>query len=346
LWCFHRKHFIQFGDFLFDLKGKSKGLAMRFSFWKTGICVAVGLLLLLGCVNTGAIKSVKLSEVTFEELQFPQEENQNVLVFGFDRRLEPKEDVKMYVSFLRYLEKATGYRWKLYISEKDGGIVHDLGTGKVHFAAIGTLSYLQAHELYGVRCLVRGLNAQGKDRYQAVIFTRPQSDITSLADLKGRTFAFGSYTSTQGHLIPRMMLAQIGIELKDLKNYEYTGSHADCANAVISGRYDAGGMQDTLARSLEAKGLIRILAVSDYYPASGISVNKDVPPKVVEKVKKALLAFDPQGKDAEGLYHWERSEMPLGFIEARDEDYEELRRWARVFGLLTPPPSPPIREEQ
>ena len=130
------------------------------------------------------------------------------------------------------------------------------------------------------------------------------------------------------------MLAEAGIELADLKAFEYIGSHADCANAVISGRYEAGGMQDTLARSLAGRGLIRIVAVSRYYPSSGIAVNSNVDPQIVTVVKEALLAFDPLGKDAAGLYHWERSEMPNGFTGTLDTDYTEMRPGAERFGLL------------
>ncbi|HID61375.1 MAG TPA: phosphate/phosphite/phosphonate ABC transporter substrate-binding protein, partial [Anaerolineae bacterium] len=97
----------------------------------------------------------------------------------------------------------------------------------------------------GCVCWCGELNAGGQGEYQAIIFTRTDSPVQSIEDIRGRSFAFGSRTSTQGHLIPRLMLAEAGIELADLKAFEYIGSHADCANAVISGRYEAGGMQDT-----------------------------------------------------------------------------------------------------
>ena len=59
-----------------------------------------------------------------------------------------------------------------------------------------------------------------------------------------------------------------------------------------------------------------------------------LPDEVVEKVKRALLGFDPVGRDAEGLYHWERTEMVNGFVEAHDSDYASLREWSIRLGLL------------
>ena len=41
-------------------------------------------------------------------------------------------------------------------------------------------------------------------------------------------------SSTQGHIIPRIILSEYGILLKDLAGYEYTGSHAKCATAVAA----------------------------------------------------------------------------------------------------------------
>ena len=254
---------------------------------------------------------------------------------GFDRRLEPKEDVRMYAPLLSYLERTTGRSFHLHVTPRDGNVVDEIGSGQVDFAIVGTLSYLQAHERWGAKALARGLNAGGETTYRAAIVTRPDSPMGSLADLRGRSFAFGAPNSTQGNLIPRMMLAEEGIALTDLQRYEYMPSHAATASAVVNGRYEAGGMQDTLALALQGRGLVRIVALSSPYPSSGIMVSPRVPADVAEAVRKALLEFDPLGRDAAGLYHWDRSEMPRGFAPAQDEDYAVLRQWASSFGLLT-----------
>lgn len=291
-----------------------------------------------GCVNLEKPKKVSLTQTPVSRVRVPDQVNgSGVLYFGFDRRLDPSEDVKMYAPFLRYLERETGYRFKLRVTLRNGNIVEDLGTGAVQFAAIGTLSYLEANKRYGVQALVRGVTGQKKGEYQALIITAPQSKIRSIGDLKGRSFAFGSKTSTQGHLIPRIMLKEAGIDIKDLSSYEYTGSHFETANAVVSGRFDAGGIQDTLGRELASRGLVRVIAVSGYFPSSNISVAPNVPPDVVARVKKALLEFDPQGKDKGGLYHWEQSEMPYGFIQAADRSFAGVRQWAEKLNLLNPP---------
>ena len=252
---------------------------------------------------------------------------------GFDRRLEPSEDVKMYVPLLNYLERTTGYKFRLRVFPQDVDIAREISQGQVQFAIIGPLSSLQT-EKYGAKSLVIGITDNGTFSYRAMIVTQPGSPIKSIQDLRGRTLAFGSRTSTQGYLIPRIMLAQAGLNLSDLASFESFQSHADAANAVISGQFDAAALQDTLAEKLATQGLVKIVATSAYYPCSGISVAAGVDPAVVVAVQKALLEFDPQGKDRDGLYQWGNSEMPKGFRQTEGDPYAVFRPWAEQFGLL------------
>ncbi len=257
-------------------------------------------------------------------------------IWGFDRRLEPKEDIRMNASLLRWLERQTGLRFRLRMAPRGQSVADEICAGRVHFGIVGTVTYLQAYHRCGARILVRGRNREGQDTYRAAIVVPPDSPIRDLADLRGRSFAFGSPNSTQGHLIPRLMLQRAGLTLHDLRAYAFHDSHAATANAVISGRYDAGGLQDTLALALAERGLVRILVLSEPYPSSGIIAGPGVPEKTAQMVREALLTLDPVGRDRAFLYHWERSEMPLGFAPARDEEYADLYWIAREIGLLEP----------
>ena len=307
---------------------------LRITIWLTAIIV-MNTLAFFGCDSGPERKEIDLKDtVTEAEIkEHAAAGNMDILRFGFDLRASPQEDARQYLPFLRYLEDATGYRFDLRFTPKNVKIVDDLGQGVVQFAAIGAGSYIEARARYGVVPLARGLNIHGKAEYRSVIFTHPQSPVKKIQDLRGKRFAFGSITSTQGHVIPRIILAESGLTLDDLSAYEYAGSHRNCANVVVAGGFDAGGMQDIMGKNMEAAGLIRIIKTSNYYPSSGIVANKEVPAEKLAKVKQALLDFDPKLHSVD-LYHWERTEMASGFCEARDEDYEELRDWMRKFGLF------------
>lgn len=271
-----------------------------------------------------------------ESLQIYQDhQHESAILFGFDLRASPQEDARQYLPFLKYLETSTGYQFKLHFTAKNDSIIDDLGNNHVQFAAIGATAFLEAQSRYGqVVPLVRGINHQGKAEYRSIFVVRPDSKIKVITDLKGKHLAFGSISSTQGHLIPRIILAKYNIGLNDLAYYDYMGSHQKCASAVVSRKFDACGMQDTMALNMEKQGLVRILHVSDYYPSSGIAVNKDVSAEIVAKVKQALLDFQPQARDKTSLYHWDKTEMPRGFVAAKVEDYAGLRRWSIRLGFM------------
>lgn len=300
--------------------------------------VLVALLLLVACSTDNSTVSIRLQDNLAQgEVHWPSPtQDATNLTFGFDRRLEPREDVRIYAPLLMYLERETGFHFDLHITPRDDSLAAEISNGTVDFAIAGVLTYLQAHEESGARVLVTGVNSQGQSLYRAAIVTRADSPISSIDDLEGRSFAFGAPNSTQGYLIPRLLLDEAGISLSDLSSYEFTGSHIETSNAVISGRADAGGMQDTLAISLSNQGLLRVIAWSEFYPSSGIIVGPYVPEDIVADVREALLAFNPNNPIGVELYHWERTEMPGGFSLSDDNTYAGLRHWAELYGLIEP----------
>lgn len=295
---------------------------------------------LISCGSTDNVpiqhvdSSDRLSEQELQQKQKHEQEQRNTYYFGFDLRASPQEDAAQYLPFLSYLEGATGYHFKLHFTPKNSSVADELGKNKTQFSAMGASTFLHAQSIYGAKSLVRGLNQQGKAEYQSVFVVRPNSPIRSIRDIAGRKLAFGNQDSTQGHLIPRIMLTENGISLNNLYTYSYTGSHQNCAEAVVSGNYDVCGMQDQLAKKLASEGQVKIIHYSRYYPSSGIVANKSVPAEVIVRVKQALLDFDPQGKDRHDLYHWDRTEMPRGFIATKGSDYDDLRQWSIRLGFL------------
>ena len=278
----------------------------------------------------------RLTGSQLEKLQKKQQppKSPHTFYFGFDLRASPQEDAAQYVPFLNYLDKATGYHFQLHFTPKGQSLVDELGQNKVQFGSMGAISILLMQTRYGAKSLVRGINKQGKAAYQSVFIVLPDSAIRHIKDFKGRKLAFGSRDSTQGHLIPRIMLKTNGLSLTSLAKYTYTGSHQNCAEAVISRRFDICGLQDQMADKLAAQGRVKIIQRSRYYPSSGIVANTTVPEEVITRVKQALLNFDPQGKNSQGLYHWDQTEMPGGFVDSHAGDYDSLRKWALQFGFL------------
>lgn len=298
------------------------------------VVLLLSIALLSGCSETETPKKVSIDKRSASIEENAKPDDTATVKFGFDLRLGPKEDVEIYIPFLRYISQSTGKIFSLRFTEKYEDTVENLGKGITQFAALGPVNALLVTERYGAGCVVMGLNSDRKPEYRSVIFARTDSSIASLRDLKGKSFAFGDKFSTQGHIIPRKMLEDAGITLKQLKAYIFSGSHSNTARAVLNGEYDAGGMQDTLAKRLAAEGKIKILSISKAYPSSLVCFNKDVPLPVIRGVQSALLSFDPMGKHKDILIGWDKTEMPAGFAEYNAAVLSEIKKLSIQYGLL------------
>lgn len=299
-------------------------------------CYALfSVLLLAACDDVKIAKQVRLNQkrVTGFETE-KTAEHKKTIKFGFDLRLSPKEDVKLYLPFLDYLSRTTGRQFSILFSSSYEDTVRYLGTGATQFASLGPVNCLRAKILYKTQCLVMGKNIHERPEYQAAIVTRNDSPLLAIGELKGKSVAFGSRFSTQGYLIPRSMLEESGVMLDELQYQGFTGSHDETARVVLNGEYDAGAMQDTLAKKLADAGKLKIIALSQPYPASLICANSQVSPVLVRKVRHALLDFQPIGKHAGQLKNWNKSEMPTGFAPYDPETFKKIERLAARYGLL------------
>ncbi|MEM6794039.1 MAG: PhnD/SsuA/transferrin family substrate-binding protein, partial [Acidobacteriota bacterium] len=73
--------------------------------------------------------------------------------------------------------------------------------------------------------------------YYGCIFSRVDSAARRLSDLAGRSFAFTDETSTSGHIFPRMLLDDVGVELGRVY---FAGGHPNVVQAVSDGKAVAG----------------------------------------------------------------------------------------------------------
>src|SRR5262249_30350835 len=162
----------------------------------------------------------------------------------------------------KYLEHALGQSVELIIPTNYNATVEGLGNGSLDFAYLGGLTYIKARELYGVVPLVQRDTDQ---KFHALFITAAKSRINRLADLKGKTFAFGDINSTSGHLIPYKALKDAGIDADLELKCRYTGSHAATAKAVETGAVDAGALDETVFNQMISERQIDANKVRVFY---------------------------------------------------------------------------------
>ena len=163
------------------------------------------------------------------------------------------------------------------------------------------------------------------------------SPIKSLKDLKGKTFAFGSPSSTSGHLMPRFFLMQAGIQADtDLKNIAFSGAHDATVAFVASGKVEAGVLNasvlDKLIETNNANALkVRVLATTPTYYDYNWTVRGDLDPALVKKISNAFLKLDSKNPVHKELMELQRASK---YITTKVANYDGIEQAARSAGLI------------
>ena len=230
-----------------------------------------------------------------------------------------------------YLSKAMGEPVQLIIPTNYNATVEALGNGSLDFAYLGGLTYLKAHEMYGVAPLVqRALDKQ----FHSLFITQTGSKIQALTDVKGATFAFGDINSTSGHLIPYSELKAAGVVADRDFKFRYTGSHPATAKAVDSGATDAGALDETVYKAMLADGTLgagktRVFHTSAPFVDYVWVARKDADSARKTKFANAFLNLR-EGRDDAILAILRGKD----FVRADDAEYETVRTVARELKLL------------
>ena len=112
----------------------------------------------------------------------------------------------------------------------------------------------EAHNKYDTDVIAKALR-DGKPYQHSVIIARMDRNVNSVEDLKGQDICLWGLPLNISHIVPRAMLLEAGIELKDLHYYNYLGHHDDVAKAVLRGEFDAGGIMEATAHTSSGSGL-------------------------------------------------------------------------------------------
>ena len=230
-----------------------------------------------------------------------------------------------------YLSKAIGTPINLIIPTNYNATVEALGNGSLDFAYLGAVTYIKAHQMYGVIPLVQ---RSADKNFHSLFITPAGSQVKSLADTKGKRFAFGDINSTSGHLIPHLELSKAGVNPdKDLQ-VRYTGSHPATAKAVESGAADAGALDETVFREMVSGqkvdgSKVRIFFTSRPFVDYVWVARKDVGAARQEAFTKAFLGLK-EGKDDKILTILRGKD----FVRADDAEYSTVRDVARDLKML------------
>lgn len=130
--------------------------------------------------------------------------------------------------------------------------------------------------------------------YDAVVFTRGDSGIRTLADARGAALALVDRTSASGYLFPLSVLSENGLDaVRDFRKVYLMGSHAAVIDAVAGGFVDVGGaLREAVVKADQPSARLRILARTPPLPAGSLLAGPGVDDEALAAVRGALFAPD------------------------------------------------------
>ena len=247
----------------------------------------------------------------------------------------PTELQRKFAPLAKHLEAVTGMKVEYTPVTDYAAVVEALAAKKIDLAWLGGFTFVQARLRTGDAIPI--VQRAEDEKFTSHFIATADSGISKLADLKGRTFAFGSPSSTSGHLMPRYFLQQAGIDPeRDFKRIAFSGAHDATAAYVESGRVDAGVLNASVwDRLVEQKKVdvakVKVFSTTPPYFDYNWTVRGDLDPALVKKLTDAFLGLDPAKPADKALLDLQRASR---FIPTRPENYEGIEAAARSAGLL------------
>lgn len=240
-------------------------------------------------------------------------------------------------------EELLGVKTKLFAPADYNGVIEGLLGENLDMAWLGASGYAKVYLTNPdvVEPVLTKINEDGSFGYYSIGFTRKDSGIDNLDDMKGKVFGFGDPNSTSGYLIPSIEIPTKGYAMKPgthFKDVVFTGGHEQTIVAVSNGDIDAGvswadglgewedGYNSGAFRKAADAGLIDMTQVKEIWrsnviPEGPIVLRKDLPEDV--KLKMVAMMASLPSTDAECAYGFMAGKIKA-IAPISHEDYQVI----------------------
>lgn len=230
-----------------------------------------------------------------------------------------------------WLSARTGCPVEFLPVENYAAAVTALASGQADVGWLGGVTTVQAMAQSGGK--VQPLVMRESDqRFKSFVIARTGS-AASLAGLLGKSFSFGSKSSTSGHVMPRYFLEKEGIvPERDFARVGYSGDHTKTVLDVASGVVDAGAVNYTHFERMVAEKKVDPAAVKvlwttpefvDYAWVARADVETRCGPGTLQRIADAFTSLDPSRDADRAILAVQQAER---YVPARAEMWDGIRQ--------------------
>lgn len=254
------------------------------------------------------------------------------LVLAVHPFLTQAEILRRFTPLADFLGGALGAAVAVRIGGSYAEHIAAIGRDEVDVAFLGPVGYVEMLERFGPKPFLARFEVDHQPNLHGVIAVAQHSLVNSIADLRGRRFAFGDPDSTMSYVVPAWLLAQHGVPLDALGSHRFLGSHPSVALGILAGDYDAGALKREVYDEYAPRGL-RILAELPPTPDHLFVTRANFPADRVLELRKSLLTMHETPRGAAILEQLHPGLTRL--IPGSAADYQELGAMVRSLEAAT-----------
>jgi phosphonate transport system substrate-binding protein len=249
------------------------------------------------------------------------------LSFGIHPYLEEKSLISKFQPLVEYLGKAINKKIILQISPSYSEHLKRVGSDYYDFSYIGPTTYIEMVEKYDEKHILASMTTYDLPYFNGIIFVLADSTFYDLNSLKGQSVAFGKESSTMSSVIPKIMLKEEGVELNDLGSYQHLSNHEEVVKQVLSGKYAAGAVKESIYDKNKYKGL-RQIARSRHVSEHVFIASNNMQIQTRDKIEHLLLTLTDKQEGKQILFNIKPKSRSLKHTE--DYNFNSLREYLDI----------------
>lgn len=260
--------------------------------------------------------------------------NPDTLIFAYTPVEDPAIYEDIWQPFIDHLAETTGKEVHFFAVQSNSAEVEAMRSGRLHIAGFSTGPTPFAVNLAGAVPFALMGAEDGRFGYTLQLYTRKDSGIDSVEDLKGKKVAHTSPTSNSGNQAPRALFPNLGLVPDEDYEVVYSGSHDQSMLGVVAGDYDAAPVASEVVDRMAQRDLydpeeMKILYESKPFPTTSYTYAHNLDPDLVEKIKEAFFTFDMEGTALGEEFKGVTKFIPITY----KEDWEVIREIQSANGV-------------
>lgn len=287
------------------------------------LSVVFGVFMLLGNI----LVTDSVSGMAFAaEKASAEKSNAKPLVIGIFPRRNPSTTLKLFTPLAKYLEQKLGREVAIRTAKNFKDFWGHLQKGEYDVVHFNQYHYVKSHKELGYKVILQN-EEFGSQKLSGAIYVRSDSNINSLADLKGKKIGFGGGKLAMiSYIAPSALLKKAGLTAGTDYFEQFAKNPPVSVLSTFHKKFDAGGAGDVVIKlgvvtnKIDTKQM-KILAKTDPLAHIPWAVKGDMSDELSQQIQKSMLELN---NSESGKAILKKAKL-TGIHAANDDDYNPHR---------------------